>query len=57
MYQAKVSFVDMGLPPMEKYWDEAHNFACDNFNRTATTSNKNMKSPYEVWHGEKLRRR
>ena len=53
MYQAKVSFVDMGLPPMEKYWAEAHNFACDNLNRTATTSNKNMKSPYEVWHGKK----
>ena len=51
VYQAKVSFVDMGLPPMEKYWAEAHNFSCDN--RTATTSNKNMKSPHEVWHGEK----
>ena len=48
MYQAKVSFVDMGLPPMEKYWAEAHNFACDNLNRTATTSNKNIKSPHEV---------
>ena len=38
---------------MEKYWAEAHNFACDILNRTAATSDENMKSPYKVWHGEK----
>ncbi|CAN0500009.1 unnamed protein product, partial [Ectocarpus sp. 12 AP-2014] len=52
IYQAKSSYVGMGLPSTNELWAEAHNFACDNLNRTATTSNKNMKSPYEMWHGK-----
>ena len=38
---------------MDRLWAEAHNFACGNLNRTATSSNKDMKSPYDMWHGEK----
>ena len=38
---------------MDRLWAEAHNFACDNLNRTAISLNKDMKSPYEKWHGEK----
>ena len=38
---------------MDRLWAEVHNFACDNLNRTATSSNKDMKSPCEMWHGEK----
>lgn len=53
IFQAQESFRGMGLPAMGPFWAEAHNFACDNLNRTATTSNKNMLSPYEVWHGKK----
>ena len=53
VFQANVSFVGMELPSMDRLWAEAHNFACDNLNRTATSSNKDMKSPYEMWHGEK----
>ena len=52
MIQAKSSFVGQDLPSTERLWAEAHHFACDNLNRTATTSNKDMKSPYEMWHGK-----
>ena len=38
---------------MDRLWAEAHNFACDNLNRTATSSNMDMKSPYAMCHGEK----
>ena len=53
VFQAKVSFVGIELPSMDRLWAEAHKFACDNLNRTATSSNKDMKSPYEMWHGGK----
>ena len=52
MFQTKSSFVGMGLPSTDRLWAEAQHFACDNLNRTATTSNKNMKSPWEMWHGK-----
>lgn len=51
-FQAKSSFVGMGLPSTDRLWAEAHHFACNNLNQTATTSNKNMKSPWEMWHGK-----
>ena len=47
-FQAKVSFVGMQLPATETLWAEAHNYSCDVLNRTATTSNKDKKSSYEV---------
>ena len=52
-FQAKVSFVGMQLPPTETLWAEAHNYSCDVLNRTTTTSNKDKKSAYEMWHGVK----
>ena len=50
-FQAKVSFVGMQLPATEMLWAEAHNYSCDVLRRTATTSNKDKKSAYEMWHG------
>ena len=44
-YQAKVSFIGMDLPPMDRLWtDNPHN-ACDVLNRSATKSNKGMTTP------------
>ena len=50
-FEAKVSFVGMQLPPTETLWAQAHNYSCDVLNRTATASNKDKKSAYEMWHG------
>ena len=50
--QAKVSCVGLGLPATEKLWPEAHSYACDALNRTATSSNPDYKSPYEMWYGK-----
>lgn len=47
IFQAIAGFVGMDLPATDRLWAEAHHFACDNLYRTATTSNKNMKSSYE----------
>ena len=52
-YQAKVSFVGMDLPPMDRLWTDNHHNSCDVFNRSATKSNKGMATPYEMWHGVK----
>ena len=52
-FQEKVSFVGMQLPATETLWAEAHNHSRDVINRTATTSNKDKKSAYEMWHGVK----
>ena len=52
-YQAKVSFVGMDLPPMDRLWTDNHHNACDVLNRSATKSNKGMTTPYEMWHGVK----
>ena len=52
-YQAKVSFVGMDLPPMDRLWTDNHRNACDVLNRLATKSNKGMTTPYEMWHGVK----
>ena len=49
--QAQVSFVGMKLPS-DSLWPEAHNYACDVLNRTATTANPRNKSPYEMWYEE-----
>ena len=50
--QAQVSFVGMKLPMTGSLWPEAHNYACDVLNRTATTANPRNKSPYEMWYEE-----
>ena len=50
--QAKVSFVNEGIPSTDFLWAEAHNYACDVLNRTATVANPGYKSPYEVWYGK-----
>ena len=50
MYQAQVSFVGMGLPDLKPFWAEAENYSVDVHNRTATSSNKDYKSPYEMWY-------
>ena len=52
-YQAKVSFVGMDPPPMNRLWTDNHHNACDVLNRSATKSNKGMTTPYEMWHGVK----
>ena len=52
-YQAKVSFVGMDLPPMDRLWTGNHHNACGVHNRSATKSNKGMITPYEMWHGVK----
>ena len=52
-YQAKVSFVGMDLPPMDRLWADNHHNACDVLNRSATKSNKGMTTLYEMWHGVK----
>ena len=52
-YQARVSFVGMDLPPMDRLWTDNHHNACDVLNRSATKSNKGMTTPYEMWHGVK----
>ena len=52
-YQAKVSFVDMDLPPMDRLWTDKHHNACDVLNRPATKSNTGMTTSYEMWHGMK----
>ena len=39
-YQAKVSFVGMDPPPMDRLWTDKHHNACDVLNRSATKSNK-----------------
>ena len=52
-YQAKVSFVGMDLPPMDRLWADNHHNACDVLNRSAPKSNKGMTIPYEMWHGVK----
>ena len=49
----KVSFVGMQSPATETLWAEAQNYSCDVLNRTATTSNRDKKSAYEMWHGVK----
>ena len=40
VFQAKVSFGGMELPSMDRLWAGAHNFACDNLNRTACSQKK-----------------
>ena len=35
----------------ESLWGEASLWACDSLNLTATTSNPDSKSPYDMWHG------
>ena len=50
-YQAKVSFVGMDLPPMDRLWTDNRHNVCDVLNRSATKSNKGMTTPYEMWHG------
>ena len=52
-YLAKVSFVGMDLPPMDRLWTDNHHNACDVLNCSATKSNKGMTTPYEMWHGVK----
>ena len=52
-YQAKVSFVGMDFPPMDRLWTDNHHNACDVLNRSATKSNKGMTTSYEMWHGVK----
>ena len=52
-YQAKVSFVGMDLPPVDRLWTDNYYNACDVLNRSATKSNKGMTTPYEMWHGVK----
>ena len=52
-FQARVSFKVVPFPTTVPLWPEAHNHACDVFNRTATSSNPGCKSPYEMWYGEK----
>ena len=52
-FQAKVLFVGMQLRATETLWAEAHNYSCDVLNPTATTSNRDKKSAYEMWHGVK----
>ena len=52
-YQAKVSFVGMDLPPMDRLWTDNHHNACDVLNRSATKSNKGITTPHEIWHGVK----
>ena len=37
----------------ETLWAETHNYSCDVLNCTATTSNKDKRSAYEMWHGVK----
>ena len=51
-FQARVSFVNEGIPATASLWSEAHNYACDVLNRTATVANPGYKSPYELWHGK-----
>ena len=53
VYQAKVSFVGMDLPPIDRLWTDNHHNACDVLNRSATKSNKGMTTPYKMWHGVK----
>ena len=52
-YQAKVSFVGMDLPPMDRLRTDNRHNACDVLNRSATKSNKGMTTPYKMWHGVK----
>ena len=51
-FQARVSFVNEGIPATASFWSEAHNYACDVLNRTATVANPGYKSPYELWRGK-----
>ena len=51
--QAKVSFVGMDLPPMDRLWIDNHHNACDVLNRSAIKSNKGVTTPYEMRHGVK----
>ena len=39
-YQAKVSFVGMDLPPMDRLWTDNHHNACDVLTRSATNRTK-----------------
>ena len=50
--QAQMSFVGMKLPLTGSLWPEAHNYAYDVLNGTATTANPRNISPYEMWHEE-----
>ena len=52
-FEAKVSFVGVQLPVTETLWAEAHICSCNELNRTATTSNKDKKSAYDMQHGGK----
>ena len=45
------SFKDFSLPATDPLWPEAHNYACDVLNRTATSSNPEFKSPHEMLFG------
>ena len=49
--QAKESFKDFSLPATDPLWPEAHNYACDVLNRTATSSNAEFRSPHEMLFG------
>ena len=50
--QAPILFPHVQLPPLETLWAEAVHWACEALNRTAMTSNRGNKSPYEMWHGK-----
>ena len=52
-FQARVSFKHVPLSAIAPLWPEAHSYAWEVVNRTATSSNPGRKSPYEMWHGEK----
>ena len=40
------------LPSTESWWAEASHWACDAFNRTATSAKPANKSPCEMWFGK-----
>lgn len=50
--QAGQMYRDIKLPPTEKLWAEAMKWASDALNRTATTSNPEIRSPHEMWYGK-----
>ena len=50
--QAPILFPHVELPTSEALWAEAVHLACEALNRTASTSNTDSKSPYEMWHGK-----
>ena len=50
--QASIMFPSKGVPSGDSLWAAQAHWACHALNSTATSSNPQCKTPYEMWYGK-----